>query len=35
MNRAYDLALRFGIDPVREFGQCLIDAPPEGDAIRN
>jgi len=35
MHCAYDLALRFSVDPGREFGQRLIDAPPKGDAIGN
>jgi hypothetical protein len=35
MHCAYDLALRFGVDAVREFGQRFIDTPPEGYAIRN
>ena len=35
MHRAYDLALRFGIDPVRELGQCFINPPPEGDTVCN
>jgi len=33
MHRAYDLALRFGVDPVRRLGQRFINAPPEGDAV--
>ena len=35
MHRTYDLALRVGVDPVREFGQLFINAPPEGDAVCN
>jgi hypothetical protein len=35
MHRAYNLALRFGVDPVREFAQRLIDTSPKGDAIGN
>jgi hypothetical protein len=35
MHRAYDLALRFGVDPVRKLGQRFINPPPEGDAVCN
>ena len=35
MHCAYDLALRFGVDPVRKLGQCFINAPPEGNAVCN
>jgi hypothetical protein len=35
MHRTYDPALRFSIDPVREFGQCFINPPPEGDTVCN
>jgi hypothetical protein len=35
MHCAYDLALQFSIDPVRELGQCFINPPPEGDTVCN
>jgi hypothetical protein len=35
MHRTYDLALRVRVDPVSEFGQRLINAPPKGHAVCN
>ena len=35
MHRTYDLALRFGVDPVRKLGQLFINPPPEGEAVSN
>jgi hypothetical protein len=35
MHRTYDVALRFGVDPVRKLGQLFINPPPEGEAVSN
>ena len=35
MHRAYDPALRLGINPVRQLSQCFINPPPEGDTVCN